>query len=181
MDALCLRGQCSTLDLQHLNAFRMFLQVSRLSDIASADGKIIRLDILLGKDDDTLTSSTWWPRQGCPPVAWWTLWRKKVKLVFSQDGSSPTLRTPLSPWLDPLLLAEWKVLAYMSGHYTEVYRRRTDGTYNLLRDTASVSTGHARVMEHPVATVDTLPDGTVPGVNAASAIYTVMIAYQYAD
>ena len=69
---------------------------------------------------------------------------------------------PLGPWLDSLLLAEWNVLAYMNGHGTEVYRRRTDGTYDLLRDPASVSTGHARVMERPVATVDTLPDGTVP-------------------
>jgi len=41
MDALRLRGQCSTSDLQHLNACRMFLQVSRLSDIASADGNTI--------------------------------------------------------------------------------------------------------------------------------------------
>ena len=62
MDALCLHGQCSTLDLQHLNACLMFLQVSRLSDMASADGKTIQPDILLGKDDDTLTSLTWWPR-----------------------------------------------------------------------------------------------------------------------
>ena len=41
MDALRLCRECSTSDLQHLNACHMFLQESRLSDSISADGKII--------------------------------------------------------------------------------------------------------------------------------------------
>jgi hypothetical protein len=39
MDALRLRGNCSPRQLQKLNAYRMHLRVSRLSEIASADGR----------------------------------------------------------------------------------------------------------------------------------------------
>jgi hypothetical protein len=38
MDALRTRGDCSPNELQRLNACRMHLRVSRLSEIASADG-----------------------------------------------------------------------------------------------------------------------------------------------
>ena len=38
MDALRTRGQRTSTDLQHLNACRLFLKVSQLSDIVSANG-----------------------------------------------------------------------------------------------------------------------------------------------
>ena len=54
------------------------------------------------------------------------------------------------------------LLPYTSAAYTEVYRRRADGDYDLLRDVASGNTGHVRVFDAPIAIVDTLPEGTVP-------------------
>ena len=129
MDALHLRGQCSTLELQQLNACRMHLQVARLSDITSADGMRIRPGILLGTNENVFKSSSRWPRQGRPPAEWWKLWRKKAQLVFSKDGASPFLRTKLGPWLATVLPTEWTVLAYTSAAYTEVYRRRAITTY----------------------------------------------------
>jgi hypothetical protein len=39
MDALRVRGSCTATELQQMNACRMWLQVARVSDISSADGK----------------------------------------------------------------------------------------------------------------------------------------------
>ena len=48
MDAFRKRGGCTATELQRLNACRMYLQVSRLSDIASADGNFLRSGVLNG-------------------------------------------------------------------------------------------------------------------------------------
>ena len=48
MDALRLRGNCTYTELKRINACRMYLQVTRLSDITSVDGKRIDPSILKG-------------------------------------------------------------------------------------------------------------------------------------
>jgi hypothetical protein len=62
MDALRIHGDCSPRELQRLNAGRMHLRVSRLSEIASADGTSLRRDSLLGTDSAIHLSETKWPR-----------------------------------------------------------------------------------------------------------------------
>jgi hypothetical protein len=74
MDALRLRGNCSPRQLQKLNAYRMHLRVSRLSEIASADGRILRRDSLVGNDSAIHLSATKWRRQARPLPADWNLW-----------------------------------------------------------------------------------------------------------
>jgi hypothetical protein len=71
MDALRLRGNCSPSQLEKLNACRMHLRVSRLSEIASADGSNLRSDPLDGNDAGIHLSATKWPRQARPLKADW--------------------------------------------------------------------------------------------------------------
>jgi hypothetical protein len=78
MDGFRERSACTATQLQKLNACRMYLQVSRVSDITSADGKFIRSGILNGSDSTPYRSSTDWPRQGRPPKLWWLLWKNKL-------------------------------------------------------------------------------------------------------
>ena len=98
MDALREQGGCTSTELVRLNACRVLLQVARLSDIASADGRTIRDDILKGTVAAFYASRNRWPRQGRPPWQWWNLWRQKLKTAFSIDGSVPTLRHKLGTW-----------------------------------------------------------------------------------
>jgi hypothetical protein len=67
MDGIQLRSGCTATQLQRINACRMFLQVSRVSDISSANGRFLRQDVLLGKATTYFQSATRWPRQGRPP------------------------------------------------------------------------------------------------------------------
>jgi hypothetical protein len=69
MDGICTLGGCTATELQRI-ACRMFLQVSRMPDITSENGKFLRQDVLLGKPSTNFKSSMSWPRQGRPPKAW---------------------------------------------------------------------------------------------------------------
>jgi hypothetical protein len=75
MDAIRTSTTCTATELQRINACRMFLKVSRLSEITTADGSRICQEVLKGKDSAVYLSSDRWPRQGRPPKQWWNLWR----------------------------------------------------------------------------------------------------------
>jgi hypothetical protein len=70
MDALRIRGNCTATELQWLNACRMSLKVSRLSDVTTLDGTALRQDVLQGKSFGLFCSHDNWPRQGHPPKEW---------------------------------------------------------------------------------------------------------------
>lgn len=128
MDLLWVNGECSAQELQRLNACRMFLQITRISDIAHPDGKTIRKDVLAGTTPTVFLSPSRWPRQGRPPKAWWNLWRRKLKLALSVDGSSPNLRSQLGTWFSQELnLSEWSTLVCPGNGNITVFSRRDDG------------------------------------------------------
>jgi hypothetical protein len=116
MDAVRTRGGCTAIELQRLNACRMYLQVSRVSDITSADGKFLRHNILVGHNSLPYQTGTTWPRQGRPPKLWWLLWKRMLQGVLSTNGVSSILRQPLGEWLPTAQLADWEVVySGMSG------------------------------------------------------------------
>jgi hypothetical protein len=61
--------------LYRINACRLWLRVTRLADIVSADGCHFRTGILDGSILITrnLQKGTRWPRQERPPKSWWTI------------------------------------------------------------------------------------------------------------
>jgi hypothetical protein len=95
MVALRIRGQCTARDMQRLNACRMHLRFSRLSEIATAEGTRLRPDVLKGKDSEIHPSEARWPRQAQPLASDWQFWSKTLRAVFSKDALSP----PLIVWV----------------------------------------------------------------------------------
>ena len=69
----------SKITLQRLNTCRLFLQISLLSEITSANGKFIKHNILKGKRN-SIASTKIWPRQKSPDKATWTMWRYILKM-----------------------------------------------------------------------------------------------------
>jgi ribonuclease HI/exonuclease III len=162
MDAIRQRGDCTATEMQRINACRMFLQVTRVSDITSADGKDLRKECLVGQQHHGFCSSTKWPRQGIPPKTWWRLWNKKLRLVLTTDGRNTRLRRPLGKWDDNMQLAEWRTLCTATGDQVEVYERRRDGMYNLYRNTAGRAGRSNQVDGTVIGTVDSIPTHSLP-------------------
>jgi hypothetical protein len=128
MDALPLRGNCSPSQLETLNACRMHLRVSRLSEIASADGGSLRRDPLAGRDAGIHLSATKWPRQARPLKADWNFWRKKLRLVFSVTEKFK-LPTRLGAWKPSLDVSEWPALMSAQTVPRQAYHRLPNSQY----------------------------------------------------
>ena len=162
MDGLRLRGGCTATELQRLNACRMFLQVSRLSDITSANGRFLKQEVLIGKSTAYFASVTRWPRQGRPPHAWWKLWSSKLKTVFSSNGSSLVLRESLGEWDERLNHDEWATLFSAMSGKPEVYQRRPDGEFEVYTDSVETRGNHVYVSTVSCGRIDRLPADAVP-------------------
>ena len=163
MDAFRVRGGLTASELQKLNACRMHLQVARLSDIVSGNGKLLLKNILLGnREERHHVSQARWPRQGRPVHKSWLLWKRVIQKVFSTNGSCNTLRDPLGDWLSSTNPSEWAAVASLSPQ-PKVYIRQEDGSYTLhCRDTDSRSTRKLFVSTQSLQSVDSVPADAVP-------------------
>jgi hypothetical protein len=131
MDAFRIRGNCTPLlEMQRLNACRMHLKVSRVSEILCTAGLLHRSDVLKGSDSAIHLSASGWPRQARPLPKDWAFWSQKLRLVFSVDGGNThRLRHPLGAWHSTAAVLEWPTL--ISLHSREAYIRLVDGTYQV--------------------------------------------------
>jgi ribonuclease HI len=162
MDAIRERGGCTATQLQRINACRMFLRVTRLSDIASADGKSLRKECLMGRQANPFVSTMRWPRQGKPPKVWWSLWRNKLRHVFTRDGSTTQLRRALGAWTREVKLEEWRTLCTKINGTVEVYERREDGQYTRYRNDGPIIGRQNFVSGQTTGIVDRPPQDAVP-------------------
>jgi ribonuclease HI len=162
MDALRERGMCTATELQRLNACRMWLQVARISDISSSDGKFLRIDCLTGIKTQPFRSQTKWPRQGRPPKQWWALWKRKVQRVLSSNGSSLTLRHSLGQWTEDINVKEWEVVYSGMSGTPEVFCRQLNGEYDVFRGEVGNCGTHAFVSAVCCGIVDRCPADSVP-------------------
>jgi hypothetical protein len=140
----------------------MWLQVMRVSNISSADGKFLCHECMVGILASTHQSSYDWPRQGRPPKGWWTLWKKKMQLVFSCDGASLKLRRPLGQWNTAMKTDEWEIVHSAMSGQSEIFRRQQDGDYEVYIDAGRTSGKHTSVSSLPCGRVDRIPDDAVP-------------------
>jgi hypothetical protein len=113
-------------DLKILNACRMYLQVTRVSDIATTDGSRILARILSGditkeQLNEFYQPNIEWPRQDRPNKAAWNLWRKALnKTICTSAGK---LYTPLGQW-NAEIDDSWKY--YFSTVDNYLYVRQKD-------------------------------------------------------
>ena len=162
MDAIRERGGCSTTELQRVNACRMWLQVARVSDISSADGKFLRTESLVGIQTQAYLSSSHWPRQERPPKLWWSLWKKKVKLALSCNGVSQKLRYPLGQWNAVMQIEEWEVVYSAMSGQPELFCRNNNGEYDVYVDDAGSFGKYTMVSAVSRGIVDRCPSDAVP-------------------
>ena len=81
--------------LQILNYCRMYLKVTRISDIATNDGNYIQTAFIQGTQINTIPHHDW-PRQQKPSKKAWKLWNFHLRKSF-YSGSK--LSHPLGIWL----------------------------------------------------------------------------------
>jgi hypothetical protein len=97
MEALAQNNRFSTKEVQQIQACRLHMQVTALSEITDATGGQIRDDWIY--PDKTHSKSKWiWPRQPAPGKAAWSTWRQFLKTTFT--NSYFRLKRPLGKWIN---------------------------------------------------------------------------------
>ena len=109
--------------LQQVNACRLFLQVTLLSKICSANGKVINYNILKGKQN-SIKSNTLWPRQKSLDQASWKTWRSILKKKFWSYENNLQSQYQLGSWtcLTSQLAKKYKFI--YSPALNEIYQRQ---------------------------------------------------------
>lgn len=114
-------------ELVCLNWCHLFLQVTTLADIVSADGKHIMHDAWHGHKDSLCLSYYSWPNQGDPATQDWNLWCWCLSLTFGSRQEQHLL-VPLGSWIDRQIqfwiwffTLEQDQLYECSGHTWKVY------------------------------------------------------------
>ena len=100
MDEVLKNISCSA-QLTRINACRLFLRVTRLSEIVTADG--LRLDeAYLTAAALPRTNRLEWPQQGRPGKMAWRLFRRTMETIFAKPlytSTNQVLKEPLGQWL----------------------------------------------------------------------------------
>jgi hypothetical protein len=85
-------------ELQRLNQCRIYLQVTLLSEISTANGKTLSANYVVGNKHPTRRSLLTWPRQPRPPPTAWSVWKKRLHQLFCITPRHHQLRDPLKQW-----------------------------------------------------------------------------------
>ena len=82
----------STKIRRQLNACRLFLQITFISELTNIDGTHLITGIL--KDDNSKMSTTTrhWPKQGSPTHSTWKVWSKVITQLYCVKTHSTILR-----------------------------------------------------------------------------------------
>jgi hypothetical protein len=99
MDRVLGSGKFKPREVRLLNYCRLFLGVTTISNVTTADGKDIDCTMFLGTPT-LLASQTKWmqPEQAKPYAASWVIWRRALRLWSDWHGH---LHQPLRRWLLP--------------------------------------------------------------------------------
>jgi hypothetical protein len=127
MDSFVARGLPPE-ELVWLNEVRMYKQVTRLSDITSADGTLL-LETFLSNTPPTHPTPFNWPRCHRPRPNQFSLWKSTIKACFiAPHAQHSRLTSPLGPWsttADPHW--DW----WFSSSENRLYRRRSPDNFEL--------------------------------------------------
>ena len=85
-------------ELRRLNQCRLYLQVTLLSEISSANGVTILSNYVRGNKHANRRSLLTWPRQERPPHKAWQEWNKRLSQTFCTSRTGFRLRQPLHTW-----------------------------------------------------------------------------------
>ena len=90
----------SALTLKRINACRMYLQVTLVSDIANVKGDKILESALKGERSINQSSNVQWPLQQRPNKQTWKIWRKTIRQIYCCSNNNLLHRQyKLQQWL----------------------------------------------------------------------------------
>jgi hypothetical protein len=155
MDCVLESGKFKPREVRMLNYCRLFLGVTTISDVATADGKDVDRTMFLGTPS-LLASQTKWMQseQAKPYAASWVIWRRALRLWNGWQGH---LHQPLGRWLLP-----GPLLGRNSKHTKQLILAK-QGVYKIYH--------RKRHRKYPIT-----PYGTVPSL--PSDAYPVSIEFQ---
>ena len=81
--------------IQQIEACRLYLQVSNLSEVTTEDGKFLNPQMITPPHNFTPTNKLHWPYQPRPGQLAWSRWENMLKFYFCLD-SSTRLKTPIT-------------------------------------------------------------------------------------
>ena len=116
--------------LKWFNRCQLYLKVVTVADISTPDGKMLRKDCLDGVPTRS-HRQLGWPNWHKPPLHAWTLWRKTLRLVFT-DGLSIKLTRNLGSWWN-VNFNEWEW--FLSATCDMLYRCEGDSWKKFKRNT----------------------------------------------
>ncbi len=121
MEALLQDQSLTQMQLHSLNCCRLYLQVTRLSDIVTTDGKRIQPCFLHGSHHNIYTSLQW-PVQRTPQTQTWKLWQQTLSRHFLIGNN---LIKPLGHWVCITNNYHW----FHSPKHNKVFKKITDQWY----------------------------------------------------
>ena len=121
MEAVLTSNVLSGNEIRWFNKCRLFLRVATVADITNPDGVTLRKDCLDGIQSKS-HRNLGWPNWERPPAQAWTIWRKTLRVVFT-NGFSTRLAKALGPWVD-LKLSEWEW--FVSKDLTKLWKKEGD-------------------------------------------------------
>ena len=97
------QAEFTATELLVINRCRLFLRVTTLSEISTADGLNIHSDVWRGYPPPHSLSKILWPRQHRPPNPSWRVWRRFLQQAlrpgdYSGYSTRLPLRQPLGRW-----------------------------------------------------------------------------------
>ena len=115
--------------LKQLNACRLYLQVTFLSDITTIDGKFLLPGVIDGTNENIPTSKLEWPNQNSPDKKTWKLWSQTITSIYCVSKHSTTIRRNciLGHWTSELKERLRLHSFYFSPSLDEIYETKTNG------------------------------------------------------
>jgi hypothetical protein len=129
------------------NLCRLYLQVTLISDISTADGRSVRPHLWKGIKFDN--AKGWWPKQPRPSERAWRLWRRLLKRILNTSDSGKFLY----PFPQSNCSDDWTWFLHVDSD--SLYQRKGNGDwykYSPTRGrirTRNRTYGSQRIMETP--------------------------------
>ena len=141
-------------DLQHLNACRLYLQVTLLSNITTSDGKFIQSEVMQSHRPHSNSANELFSYQSSPDTAGWTLGH--AFLTHLTQSPTHALIQPLGRWLHSshALVCKWQ--SYIDVSTNIVYLRKQD-TFEVY-ETLPITLNY----EYTQITVSSPPSHSIP-------------------
>jgi hypothetical protein len=135
--------------LMSVHKCRLYLKISRLSDVVSVCGKFIRPEVWETEISTRLNAGGYdWPRQGRPSVSDWQTWKDTLVAIFGLVFPSKRVATPLGRWYISWTQWEWFTDTDRSNIWQVQYDQGTVLQYARNRETTGCTFATSGIEHH---------------------------------